>query len=129
MEQTKVSRKRAPLVEDEPNISRVCARTLSAEGFEVDTAVNGEIALQILRKKQYDLCLIDIRTPVMSGIELYRCWEKESPESIKVVIFTTGDVLSGDTRVFLEQTGRPYLPKPFTLDELRAVVRRALPLN
>jgi len=114
------------VVEDEPIIAQVCSRTLSAEGFRVEIAVNGRIALDILDQKEYDLCLVDIRTPSMSGIELYEHLEQEHPEMAKRVIFSTGDVLSGNTKAFLEKTNRPYLPKPFTPDELRAIVRTAL---
>ena len=42
------------------------------------------------------------------------------------MIFTTGDVMGGDTQIFLEQADRPFLPKPFTPGELRAVIQEAL---
>lgn len=111
------------VVEDEPGIAAICMRILSKEGFQVDVAVNGEVALGMWRKKDYDLCLSDIRTPRMNGIELYRQLEIEHPEAVKTFIFTTGDTLSGNTKTFLEETGRPYLPKPFAPDNLRAIVK------
>jgi CheY-like chemotaxis protein len=114
------------VVEDEPIIAQVCSRTLSAEGFQVEIAVNGMLALEILDQKEYDLCIVDIRTPSMNGIELYEHLEKEHPAMPSRIVFTTGDVLSGNTKAFLEKTNRPYLPKPFTPDELRAIVRTAL---
>jgi len=121
--------RRILVVEDEPAVGQVCARTLRAEGFGVDVAGNGKDALNVLREKEYDLCLIDIRMPEMNGIELYQHLEKEYPESINKVIFTTGDVLSSNIKAFLEETGRPFLPKPFTPDELRAIVRTVLGFN
>jgi len=114
------------VVEDEPVIAQVCSRTLSAEGFQVEIAVNGKAALEILDKKEYDLCLVDIRTPSMSGTELYEHLEKEHPVMAKRVVFSTGDVMSGNTKEFLEKANRPYLSKPFTPDELRTIVRTAL---
>jgi CheY-like chemotaxis protein len=48
------------------------------------------------------------------------------PELVTEVIFTTGDAINPDTRIFLEQAGRPLLPKPFTLDELKTVVKETL---
>jgi len=118
--------KKILVVEDEPAISQVCLRTLTSEGFEVDIAVNGEVAQDMLGGKDYDLCLIDIRTPVMSGKQLYQCIQAKHPKLIDRVIFTPGDVVDGDTQSFLEQTGRPFLPKPFTPDELRTVIRETL---
>jgi CheY-like chemotaxis protein len=114
------------VVEDEPVIAQVCLRTLSSEGFQVEIAVNGQVALDILDKKEYDLCLVDIRTPSMNGMELYEHLEQEHPVMAKRIVFSTGDVLSGNTKEFLEKTGRPYLPKPFTPDELRTIVKTAL---
>ena len=114
------------VVEDEPIIAQVCSRTLSTEGFQVEIAVNGKVALDVLDKKEYDLCIVDIRTPSMSGIELYEHLENEHPVMAKRVVFSTGDVLSGNTKEFLEKTNRPYLPKPFTPDELRTIVKTAL---
>lgn len=114
------------VIEDEPCIALVCMRTLTTEGFQVDIAINGEIALEMWRKKDYDLCISDIRTPRMNGIELYRQLESECPESVYNFIFTTGDMLSGNVKTFLEETGRPCLPKPFAPENLRAIVKTVL---
>ncbi len=126
MEQSEVKRQSVLVVEDEPCIAMVCMRTLKTEGFQVDIAVNGEVALDMWRKKEYDLCISDIRTPRMNGIELYRQLEIERPEAIKKFIFTTGDMLSGNIKSFLEETGTPYLPKPFTPENLRVIVKTVL---
>jgi len=114
------------VVEDEPAIAQVCRRVLIGEGFEVDSAANGEVAQKMMRKRNYALILIDIRTPVMNGKEFYWRVKEEYPRLVKRVIFTTGDVIGGATKIFLEQSGRPFLPKPFTPDELRAIVRETL---
>ena len=86
------SRKRILIVEDEPTISRLCLRTLAAEGFHADIAVNGLVAQGMLGKREYNLCLIDIRTPVMNGTELYQYIEEEYPELASKVIFTTPEI-------------------------------------
>ncbi len=118
--------RRVLVVEDEPVISRVCSQTLCGEGFEVDIAANGSIAEGMLEKKEYDLILIDIRTPVMNGKQLYQSINDKHPDLTDRVIFTTGDLLGGDTKSFLEQSGRLFLPKPFTPDELKTIVGEAL---
>jgi DNA-binding response OmpR family regulator len=117
---------RVLVVEDEPSISQVCSRTLGGEGFEVDIAENGAEAQEKLRSKDYDICLIDIITPIMNGKRLFRWMKEEKPELLTGVIFTTGDSINPDTRDFLDKAGKPFLPKPFTLDELRTVVRETL---
>ncbi len=117
---------RVLVVEDEPSISQICLRTLSGEGFEVDAVENGAEAQEKLKAKDYDICLIDIMTPVMDGKRLFRWIGEERPELVTAVIFTTGDSINPDTRIFLERAARPLLPKPFTLEELKTVVRETL---
>jgi len=118
--------KKILVVEDEPAICNICQRVLTREGFEVDIAVNGRVAQDMIEEKQFSLYLVDIRTPKMNGTELYQWLEKKYPQLTSRVIFTTGSVMGGDTITFVEQTGRPFLPKPFTPNELKAIVQEAL---
>jgi DNA-binding response OmpR family regulator len=126
MQHAKANGIRILIVEDEPTICEVCLRTLTPEGFEVDIAVNGEVAQTVLPKKEYHLCLIDIRTPLMNGMELYHHIEEKYPQLVKGVIFTTADILDSELESFLSQSERLYMPKPFAPDELRAMVRKAV---
>ena len=118
--------KRVLVVEDEPAICELCLRVLAGEGFEVDIAVNGKVAQDMIEKQQYDLCLVDIKLPEMNGKELYQWLQEKHPQLASRVIFATGSVMGGDTQSFLEQTDRPFLPKPFAPDELKAIVRETL---
>ncbi len=126
MEKPGAGAKRILVVEDESSISDVCRRVLVSEGFEVDIAVNGKIAQDMIEERQYDLCLFDIKTPVMNGKQLYQSIQEKHPQLIDRVVFTTGDVVGGDTQSFLGQSGRPFLSKPFTPDELKTIVRETL---
>jgi DNA-binding response OmpR family regulator len=114
------------IVEDEPSIGTMCQRVLAREGFEVEIAINGILAQEMIEKRQYHICMIDIRTPRMSGAELYQLLQKNYPQVADHVIFTTGSVIDEKTMAFIEQSGRPFLPKPFTPDELTAIVKEAL---
>lgn len=114
------------MVEDEPAINAICLRVLSGEGFEVDITDNGKQAQYMIERYQYDLLLFDLRLPLVDGRELYHWLEKKHPQLVRRVIFTTGSVLGSRTMSFLEQSGRLYLLKPFTLDELKAIVKEAL---
>ncbi len=126
MKNSSASVKKILVVEDETAISSVCRRVLSGEGFEVDVAVNGKVAQDMIKEQQYDFCLVDIRTPTMNGKELYQWLKEKHPALASGVIFTTGDLMGGDTQSFLEQAAMPFLPKPFTPDELKAIVRETL---
>jgi len=118
--------KRILVVEDEPAISQICLRALTSEELEVDIAVDGNVAKDMLEKADYDLCLIDVRTPVMNGKQLYQFIIRKHPKLVNGVMFTTGDVMDGYTERFLELTGRPFILKPFTPDGLRTMVRETL---
>ena len=118
--------KKILIVDDEPEICHICQRVLTEEGFEVDIASNGKVAQAMIEGKQYDLGLVDIRTPAMSGKELYYWLWTRHPQLASRVIFTTGDVMGGDTKDFLEQTKRSFLAKPFTPDDLKTIIKEDL---
>jgi DNA-binding response OmpR family regulator len=126
MKNSSAGAKKILVVEDEPAICQVCLRVLTGEGFEVDIAVNGGVAQDMLREKDYDLCLIDIKTPVMNGKQLYQVIIGKHPKLANGVIFATGDVIDGYTQRFLELASRPFILKPFTPDELKTIVKETL---
>ena len=126
MKTTKSGVKRILVIEDELAICELCQRVLTREGFEVDIAVNGKAAQDMIEKQQYHLFLIDIRLPVMNGKELYQWLQEKHPQLISMVIFTSGSVVDGETQSFLENTGRPFLPKPFNVAYLIAIVKESL---
>ena len=114
------------VVEDETAIREICMKALSSEGYEVELVINGKLAEEKLKGKKYDLLLIDIRTPVMNGKELYNYILKEVPDMTDKVIFTTGDIMADNLQRFIEKTGSPFLPKPFTPSDLRKIVKETL---
>ena len=118
--------KRILIVEDEPAVCRVCLRTLTTEGCEVDIAINGAIAGKMIGEADYDLCLIDLKKPIMNGKQLYQVIVEKHQKLIGGVIFTTGKTADVSTKHFLELAGRPSLSKPFTPDELRNTVQETL---
>jgi CheY-like chemotaxis protein len=124
-----IKKKRALVVEDEPIISRVCQRVLTAEGYEVDTAMNGLVAMEMVNQRSYDLCLSDIKIPLMGGIEFFSHLKKEHTDLADKIIFTSGDILGGNTADFLKKANRPFLPKPFTPDQLRIIVNKTFDME
>jgi DNA-binding NtrC family response regulator len=112
------------VIEDEPLIRRICVQALLSEGFEVDVAENGLIAVEMASLKAYDLFVSDMRTPAMDGIQFYKYLSKNAPNLALRVIFTTGDVLSPYVSSFLGTHRCTCLPKPFIPDDLRAIVKK-----
>ena len=114
------------LVEDEPTIRTFCRRVLGGCGLEIDIAENGKVAQDKIAERYYDLCLIDMRTPLVSGEELFIWLLQEHPCMAGRVIFTTGDIMGGETERFVERTSRPFLTKPFNAHELEDIITKTL---
>jgi two-component system, sensor histidine kinase len=114
------------VVEDEPIISLIAVRVLKAEGFDVDVADNGKVAKNMIDKVLHHLYLCDIRTPTMSGMEFYNYLRRLYPGRESRVIFTTGDTLNHEVKAFLSNKDNLFLAKPFTPEELRVVIKKAL---
>jgi signal transduction histidine kinase len=114
------------VVDDEPEIAEVLADLLSLDGHQVETAGSGAIALDKLRERAYDVILSDIRMPGLDGPGLYRELARNHAGLVRRFIFITGDILSPETREFLEQNGTPSLSKPFVSDDVRRIVQQVL---
>jgi two-component system NtrC family sensor kinase len=114
------------IVDDESGITGALVYLLRRDGYQVETASNGRIALHKLQEQTYDLILSDLRMPELDGAGLYRELERHYPHLLRRVIFLTGDTLSPETRQLLEEVGVPHLTKPFTAADIRQVVQQAL---
>ncbi len=112
------------VIDDDEPIRDACRQTLSKDGCHVEVATDGNEGLRRLKKESYDLILLDIKMPGLSGVEVLEKLKDIDPEAIVVMI--TG-YPSVDSAVQAMKLGAyDYIPKPFTPDELRIVVRRAL---
>jgi len=126
---TQTKQDRVLVIEDEPYIREVCRLALSEEGFQIDTVENGDVALNKLRCEGYDLCLIDLRMPTMNGMQFFEQLEIEFPELLNKIVFTTGDLMNSEVSLFLSKSNRPLLPKPFTINELKIIIKTNLGLT
>ena len=120
------SAKKILIVDDEPSIGEVCWEILTYEGFYVELASNGKVARKMVEVATYDVILLDIRMPEENGKDFFRWFSEEHPQLEKTIAFTSGDTMSGETRIEMGSTTRPFLPKPFTPDELKAFVQSVL---
>jgi two-component system response regulator PilR (NtrC family) len=112
------------IVDDEPNIIEVLEIFLHDEGMEVFKSTSGLKALEILRKKEIDIVISDIRMPDLSGVELLREAKQVAPQAMFIMITAFA---STETAIEALQHGAfDYITKPFRMEELRSVIRRAL---
>jgi len=112
------------LVEDELNIARGLLFNLEAEGFAVTHVVSGEEALEALRHEHFQLVILDLMLPGMSGFEV--CRQLRERDSQMPVLMLTARETEEDRVRGLEMGADDYLTKPFSLDELMLRVQGML---
>ena len=113
---------RVLVIDDEPHIQHYMTATLESWGHVVVVASNGAEGLAHAARQPFDLIVSDLRMPELGGREMFERLRRDLPAVAQRIVFSTGDTVRGDTLAFLESLGRPYLRKPFTLGELRAVL-------
>ena len=116
------------IVEDESSFSEAIAFLLGKEGFESEIAENGRVALELFKKNHYDLILLDLMIPEVSGIDVCRAIRTTSP--VPIIMLTAKDS-EVDKVVGLELGADDYVTKPYSSRELvariKAVMRRGTP--
>jgi two-component system KDP operon response regulator KdpE len=110
-------------VDDEPQLRRALRSTLSALGFVVADAASGEAALEKLREERFDLLLLDINMPGLSGLETCRAIRARS--DVSILMLTVRD-RAEDKIEALDSGADGYITKPFDVNELLARIRAAL---
>jgi two-component system, OmpR family, response regulator RegX3 len=113
------------VVDDDPGVLDVVAFTLRREGFEVDEERDGARALEAARAREYDIVILDVMLPQLSGTEVCHALRAES--DVPIVMLTARDA-ERDRVLGLELGADDYVTKPFSTAELlsrvRAILRR-----
>ena len=113
------------LVDDDPGVLDVVAFTLRREGYSVDEETDGAGALDAARARSYDIVILDVMLPEMSGTEVCRALRAES--DVPILMLTARDA-EVDRVLGLELGADDYVTKPFSSAELlsrvRAILRR-----
>ena len=112
------------VVDDEVGIREGCRRVLVPQGFEVDVAENGPVGLRKLRESRYDVLLLDIMMPGMSGMEVLRQARQIDPDLICIII--TGYATVELAVQAVREGAHDFIAKPFSADLLLQVVNREL---
>lgn len=111
------------VVDDDPYILEFVELVLSDEGYQVETALNGQRALDLVQRSSVDLILLDMRMPVMDGWEFAAALAGE-PIRVPVIVMTAA---ADAERRRAEIGAQACLAKPFELDDLIATVQRFAP--
>ena len=115
------------IIEDEQNIARVLQLELEFEGYSVDIANTGTDGLIKYREKEWDLILLDLMLPGLSGLDVLR--RIRTTESETPVILLTAKSNLEDKVIGLDLGANDYVTKPFEIEELLARVRSSIRFN
>lgn len=112
------------IVEDDAAVREALERALGFEGYEIETARDGAVALSMLRNHSYDLIVLDVMMPHLDGLETCRRI-RAGGDDVPILMLTARTAV--DDRVEgLDAGADDYVAKPFALDELLARIRALL---
>ena len=106
------------VIEDDPSILRGLQLNLGMEGYAVRSAADGETGLQLARTERFDLLVVDLMLPRLSGLEIIRELRREDPDLPVLILSAKGH--ESDKVAGLRLGADDYMTKPFSLKELLA---------
>lgn len=112
------------VIDDEESMRDSCSQILTKSGFQAEIAEDGHTGLQKIKDSKPDLVLIDLKMPGVSGFEVLERAKEIDPNIILVVI--TGYATVESAVEAMKKGAYDFLPKPFTPEELRIIINRAL---
>jgi len=112
------------VIDDEESIRDSCQKTLCRSGNRVEVAEDGLSGLAMLEKESFDLVILDLKMPGLSGMEVLDKIKEDDPEATVIVI--TGYATVESAVEAMKKGAYDFIPKPFTPDSLRVIVKRAL---
>jgi len=114
------------LVDDEEELVTTLQERLSYRDVDADFSLNGASAIQKIRKKKFDVVVLDLKLPGISGIETMRVIKSEFPDVPIIMITGHGSLENGEE---LPKGAYDYLPKPVNIDKLLEALKGALEKN
>ena len=112
------------VTEDDEKMRNGLVEILKEEGYNVDSAQNGQKGLEMIRDKDYDVVLTDLIMPVMGGMELFRNIKQIKP-GISVIIITAFGTIENAVEA-IKVGASDYITKPFKIDEVQSKIKKVL---
>lgn len=113
------------IIDDAECIRDSCCQVLTKAGYQVETAINGEVGLAKAKEIRPDIALIDLDMPGAPGLEVMDRLNEISPKTIRIVV-TGNTALDLEKEIIRKRRALTYLTKPFSPEQLNLVVQEAL---
>ncbi|HEU4326667.1 MAG TPA: ATP-binding protein [Roseiflexaceae bacterium] len=115
------------LIDDDTQIKLLIQRILERAGYTVDATSSTLDGLELLEQQSYDAIISDVLMPDMDGVEFYHEVLAHHPDLCERLVFITGDASRLTTSMFLQNTGVPFLLKPFAASDLLNLLKKLAP--
>ncbi len=112
------------IAEDENSLRTILKKLFLEKSFQVETCSDGKLALYKLEQEDFDMAILDLKMPEMTGFEVLTQIKTQKPE-LPIVLMTAQDTMKNAVEA-MKQGAFDYITKPFELDELEVIVDRAL---
>ena len=112
------------IAEDELSLRTILKKLFLKKGFEVETAGDGQLALTKLREEPYDVAILDIKMPLLSGLEVLETLKREKAKTA-IIVMTAQDTMRNAVDA-MKKGAYDYITKPFELEELEIIVDKAI---
>jgi len=112
------------VIDDDENVRKILSAVLVREGYSVDTAKNGEEAIEKSKRNFYNMALIDIRLPDMEGTKLLTTMKETVPKMVKLIM--TGYPTLDNAVESVNRSADGYLIKPINIDRLLETIKAHL---
>ncbi len=116
----------ALVADDEAGLRGLLQRLLTRRGFAVEVACDGAEAADLLGRGRYDVIFCDAKMPALTGADLYEMIRRRQPHLLDAFVFMSGDVVDPTLQRLVTASRTPFLPKPFTTEQLDAALTRVL---
>jgi two-component system phosphate regulon sensor histidine kinase PhoR len=115
------------VVDDEERVREGCRKVLAREGYEVSIAECGDRGLKMIERQHYDIILLDLMMPSLSGFDVLAHVKALHPDSLVIVI--SGYATLENSIEAMKRGAFDFIPKPFSPEQLRVLIKKAIEYN
>jgi two-component system phosphate regulon sensor histidine kinase PhoR len=112
------------VIDDEERVREGCRKVLARDGYEVTIAESGEVGLEMIERRHYDIILLDLMMPSLSGFDVLAHVKKLHPDTVIIVI--SGYATVENSIEAMKRGAFDFIPKPFSPEQLRVLTRKAI---
>lgn len=125
VEQIELAKEKGMLIlitDDDPNTRETFKDTLEAKGYKISTAATGEEAIELVKERPHDILFIDMKLPVLNGLETYLAIKKINPNIVAVIITAYGEEMKDLLEEAVNNSCYTCLTKPIDMDNVLKLI-------